>query len=154
MADKRGGYRRPAHPAPASGPGKLARRTDGRQPTRELSNPKYGEQAAFASAQQAAPMSETGGGASAGMPMAPVGPDLSGLTPMDAPTQNPDEPITAGMPQGAGPGSTMAPQQPTITPEQAARLRSYIPTLVLLASTEDASPATKQFVRQLRAELG
>lgn len=153
MADGRGGYRRPSNPAPVSGPGALSKRTDGRQPTRALSDARYGEQQAFQAAQQAAPMAETPGGNAAGMG-APALPDLSGLTPMDAPTAFPDQPITAGMPTGPGAGSINAPSEPTITPEQANKLRSYIPTLVLLASRDDASPATKQFVRNLRAQLG
>lgn len=153
MADGRGGYRRPAHPAAASGPGRLSRRTDGRQPTQSLPDAKYGEQQAFQNAQQAAPMAESAGGLGAAG-AAPSGPDLSNIIPMGAPTQFPDEPIQAGLPMGPGAGSTMAPQAPTLSPEDAKRLQAYIPTLVLLASREDASPATRQFVRQLRAELG
>jgi hypothetical protein len=148
-----GGYRRPEHPAPVSGPGALSKRTDGKQPLMSLPDAKYGEQQAFQNAQQAAPVSESAGGmGAAGSP--PQGPDLSSIVPMGAPTQNPGEPITAGMPQGPGPGSTMPPTPPTLSPADAQRLQGYIPTLVLLASREDASPATKQFVRQLRAELG
>lgn len=153
MAGQHGGYRRPTHPAAASGPGRLSRRTDGRQPVQTLPDAKYGEQQAFQAAQQAAPMAADAGGL-ATQPGAPALPDLSGVVPMDAGTQMPDQPITAGLPMGEGPGSSMAPQKPTITPEEANRLRSYIPTLVLLASRDDAGPATKQFVRQLRAELG
>ena len=152
MADGHGGYRRPAHPAAVSGPGRLSKRTDGRQPVETLPDAKYGEQAAFQAAQQAAPMSETPGGNAASL--GSMMPDLSGITPMGAPSQFPDQPITAGMPTGPGEGATTAPQAPTLSPEDAQRLRGYIPTLVLLASREDASPATRQFVRQLRAELG
>lgn len=155
MADGRGGYRRPSNPAPASGPGALSKRTDGRQPTRPLPNAKYGENAAFEQAQQAAPMSgDIGMGAGAGPMAPPTGPDLSGIVPFGDPSQRPDEPITAGMPQGPGGGSVFNPQKPTITKEQAERLRSYLPVLVVLASQEDADPATRQFVRQLRGELG
>lgn len=151
MPDGRGGYRAPANPAPVSGPGALSQRTDGRQAVRDLPNAKYGENAAFRAAEGAAPMSESGPVAApaGGVPL-----DLSRIVPMDAPTQMPDQPITAGLPTGDGPGSTAAPQRPQITPEQAQRLRSYIPTLTILASSDDASPATRQFVRQLRAELG
>lgn len=151
MANGHGGYRKPTHPAPVSGPGALSRRTDGGpQAIRDLPNAKYGENTAFRAAQQAAPMS--GGMAPAGgAPM--MGPDLSGIVPMGAPSQRPSEPITAGMPFGPGPGSsTMAPGR--MTPEQADRLRSYLPVLILLASQDDADPSTKQFVRQLRGELG
>ena len=146
MPNGHGGYRRPANPAPVSGPGKLSRRTDGGpgsgQPVRDLPDARYGENAAFRAAQQAAPMS--GGGV-----------DLSNVVPFGAPSQRPEEPITAGMPFGPGAGSSLPPEGPgNLTPEQAERLKSYLPVLVMLASQDDADPATKRFVRQLRAELG
>ncbi len=143
MANGHGGYRRPSNPAPVSGPGALSARTDGgpTQPIRDLPDAKYGENAAFRAAQGAAPMST-------GLP------DLSSIVPMGAPSERPDEPITAGMPFGPGPGSSVPAQGPgNLTPEQADRLRSYLPVLVILASQDDADPATKKFVRQLRAEL-
>lgn len=156
MANGHGGYRKPNNPAPVSGPGAKSQRTDGGpgQPVRDLPDAKYGENAAFRTAQQAAPMS--GGGGGMGGAAAPAGlPDLSGIVPMGAPSQRPDEPITAGMPFGAGPGSTAsASDSGGLTPEQAARLRSYLPVLVMLASQDDADPQTKRFVRQLRGDLG
>lgn len=150
-----GGYRRPSNPAPVSGPGALSRRTDGRQPSQQLSDAKYGEQKAYQEAQSAAPMSgDLGGlmGSGAGAPAG--GPDLGSLIPFGAPSQRPDEPISAGMPGGLGAGPSMPTQQPTLTKEQAERLRSYLPVLVVLASRDDADPNTRQFVRQLRGELG
>jgi hypothetical protein len=138
MANGHGGYRRPANPAPVSGPGALSKRTDGRQPTMELPNAKYGEAQAFREAQQAAPVS-------GGMP------DLSGIVPFGAPTQRPEEPLTAGMPFGPG-GGPSVPAQP-VANEAAAKLRSYLPVLTLLASQDDADPATRQFVRQIRGDL-
>lgn len=120
---------------------------------RDLPNAKYGENAAFTAAEQAAPMSQSAGGMGAQAAPPSLAPDLSGIVPMGAPSQRPDEPVTAGMPFGPGAGST-APSGPGgMTAEQAARLRSYLPVLVLLASQDDADPNTKQFVRQLRAEL-
>jgi hypothetical protein len=119
-----------------------------------LPDAKYGEQQAYKNAQQAAPMAASAGGMGAAAAAPQSGPDLSNIVPMGAPTQMPDQPITAGLPMGPGAGSTMAPQQPSLSPQDAKRLQAYIPTLVLLASQEDASPATRQFVRQLRAELG
>jgi hypothetical protein len=155
MANGHGGYRKPTNPAPASGPGRLARRTDGGpgQPIRDLPNAKYGENAAFRTAQQAAPMSPNGAGSGAAPAAPSLGPDLSGIVGLGEPSQRPDEPITAGMPFGAGPGPTTAPDT-NMTPEVAARLRSYLPVLILLASQDDVDPHTKQFVRQLRGELG
>lgn len=152
MSDgQHGGYRRPTHPAPVSGPGALSKRTDGRQPVRTLPNAKYGEGAAFEQAQQAAPMSGDIGGV---MPGAAPGPDLSGIVPLDAPSQRPDEPLTAGMSGGPGAGPAVANRPSPMTAEQAAKVRAYLPVLVVLASRDDADANTKQFVRQLRAELG
>lgn len=99
-------------------------------------------------------MSESAGGLGAAAAPAAAGPDLSNIVPFGAATQNPDQPITAGLPTGPGAGSTLSPTQPTVSPEVARKLQGYIPTLVILASREDADPATRQFVRQLRAELG
>lgn len=149
-----GGYRRPSNPAPVSGPGALSRRTDGRQPTQQLSDAKYGEQKAYQEAQGAAPMSGDLGMAPGGP--APAGPDLSSIVPFGAPSARPDEPITAGLSGGLGGGPAIParPSQQTLNPETQARLRSYMPVLVALASQDDADPQTRQFVRQLRAELG
>lgn len=152
MANGHGGYRRPANPAPVSGPGALSKRTDGRQPVRDLPDARYGENAAFREAQQSAPMvqGQTGGAAAPSM-----GPDLSGIVGLGAPTQRPDEPLTAGLSGGMGAGpSAPAVQAPQLSPEQRTRLQSYLPVLTVLASMPDADPATKQYVRNMRADLG
>jgi len=141
MANGHGGYREPANPAPVSGPGALSQRTDG-QGKMQLPDAKYGEQAAFQDAQAAAPMA--------------AGPDLGSIVPMGAPSQRPDEDIMAGMSggPGAGPSVLPAPNLGGMEPQDADRLRNALPVLILLASSPDASPATKQYVRQLRGELG
>lgn len=152
MANGHGGYRRPTSPSPVSGPGALSRRTDGQQPTMDLPNAKYGENAAFRQAQMAAPMSGDIGAPAGGAPA--LGPDLSSIVPLGAPTQRPDEPITAGLSGGPGAGPAVPNRPSPLTPQQAERLRSYLPVLIVLASRDDADPNTKQLVRQLRAELG
>jgi hypothetical protein len=86
-----GGYRKPTNPAPVSGPGKLARRTDGKQPVMNMTGGKYGENKALREMQGSAPMSQI-------QSAVPV-------TDIFAPTQRPNEPVTAGMPFGAGPNS-------------------------------------------------
>lgn len=131
MANGHGGYRQPTNPAPVSGPGALSRRTDG---------PMHGP----------VPGAAAPGGAEA--QVAP-GPDLSSLVPLDAPSGRPEEPITAGVPFGPGAGPS-AGHPSGLTQASAERLRSYLPVLIMLASREDADPATKQYVRQLRGELG
>lgn len=97
----RGGYRRPGNPAPVSGPGKLARRTDGGpiQGPKVAPGGKYGERKAMQEIQAAAPMAAT--------QRIPNKVDINTLppvTPLTAPTSRPEEPITAGAPFGPGPG--------------------------------------------------
>jgi len=106
-----GGYQKPKHPAPVSGPGKMARRTDGgpgdkRQPAQAIPSQNYGDGVQMQALQTAAPLAATGSmngvepGASAS-PQAVLPP----VVPLDAPSQRPDEPITAGIDRGPGPGA-------------------------------------------------
>jgi hypothetical protein len=90
-----GGYRAPSNPAPVSGPGALSQRTDGgpTQGAKYISGLQYGQGQETYSNQLAAPM--------AGNPMEPV--DMP--TELMAPTNRPNEPITAGLDIGEGPGS-------------------------------------------------
>ena len=93
----RGGYRKPANPAPVSGPGALSRRTDGgpTQAARPIpSGGQYGARKDMMELQSGAPM--------AGNP-APQ-PNINPITSMFEATQRPEEPITAGADMGAGPG--------------------------------------------------
>lgn len=82
-----GGYRAPANPAPVSGPGALSARTDG-VPAGQVTGLPYGENG---------PLNQMAGSA----PMAPPRPQV---VPLDAPSQNPMEPVTSGVPIGPGPG--------------------------------------------------
>lgn len=85
--------------AGAAGPGKFSKRTD-------LPSQYYGEGVETASVKSGAPLASTRGvadnvggrPANAPVPSAPV-------TELFAPTQRPEEPITAGIDRGAGPGS-------------------------------------------------
>lgn len=104
MAEQRGGYRRPANPAPVSGPGALSRRTDGgptTQGARYMRGGSYGEGQEMMGLQQGAPM------AAQPKPIAPLPPARAALppiVPLTAPTQRPDEPPEFGMSFGPGPG--------------------------------------------------
>lgn len=122
MADGRGGYRAPSNPAPVSGVGKNSRRTDGgpvqalrRLPAAEgFAQPNaYGEDTSYYQEQRTAPLA-AGPQASTPPPPQPAGggqsqqaaaPPLPQVVPMGAPSQRPDEPVTAGADLGAGPGS-------------------------------------------------
>jgi hypothetical protein len=87
-----------------SGIGKDAKRTDlnvSQQPLRYISGMPYGEGQATYNQQASAPMAVN--------PLAEV---QSDITPITAFTQRGDEPITAGLDFGAGPGSEVMPVTP------------------------------------------
>lgn len=146
MANGHGGYREPRKPAAVSGPGKYSRRTDGGpgQTKARLTDAKYGEQKRFQEIQGGAPMG--------GQPV-----DTSAIVPLSAPSQRPDEPVTAGSALGPGPGPEVlgmgSPDAPAMDEQTKARVRAWMPALMWAASQPDASPETRQFVRQLRGDL-
>ncbi len=95
-----GGYKQPSNPAPVSGPGALSQRTDGgavdgmTQPQQQYTGFPYGTNGAIEEQQSGAPM--------AGNPF-----PMADVTPLGAPTQRPDQPITAGINEGPGGGSEL-----------------------------------------------
>lgn len=91
---------------------------------------------------------------------APEGPAYGGMnfpqlgTLMD-PTARPEEPITAGVDFGPGPGSEVLPQgfnNNTRPDENALIARQYLPELVIAARSQDAPDSFKRFVNYLVAE--
>lgn len=145
-----GGYRQPSSPAPVSGPGALSKRTDGPagggQPVRTPSGGAYGERKELDQLQQSAPLAASPGG-DVGAP-APV--DLTeGLIGFDAPSQMPEEPVTAGAAMGAGAGleALGLPNQPM---DDVKRLIPYLPVLEHMANQPGASKAARNLVRQLK----
>ena len=85
--------------AGAAGPGKFSKRTD-------LPSQYYGEGVETASVKSGAPLASTRGVADnvGGRPSNPPVPSAP-VTELFAPSQRPDEPVTAGIDMGAGPGS-------------------------------------------------
>lgn len=157
MAERRhGGYRKPEKPAPVSGPGKLSKRTDGgpAQKVRPMTGGPYGEGKELERLQQSAPMAAEG-------PSAPVKAAQSGpprepvnVTPFNAPSAYPDEPVTAGAPAGAGVGpEAMGLTSPMAQADlqDARRLLDYLPVLEFIASQPGASNAMRAYVRQIKA---
>jgi hypothetical protein len=77
------------------------------------------------------------------------------LTPLHAPTERPDEPVTAGAAQGAGVG----PEALGLATDDSTRkadadaLRKQLPLLIWQANQPDATPSFKLWVRQVRANL-
>jgi hypothetical protein len=133
MANGHGGYRKPGHPAPVSGPGKYARRTDGgpAQVQSAAPNQDYGEAKQQINAQRIAPMAgkeplpkasslPSGGEAPQTLPTF-TGTDLT------APSQRPNEPITTGVDigEGAGPEILGLPNPAQGTGQMTALLQRY-----------------------------
>jgi hypothetical protein len=107
--------------AQVSGPGKLARRVDGtafdknatRQPIREMPSQVYGEGIELAGVQGGAAMNAT-----------PSMPAAMRPTPLSAPTERPQEPITTGAPFGPGSGREVMPIPPMPIDETANLVRA------------------------------
>lgn len=102
MAENRGGFRPTApqnNPANVSATGGAGQ--SGTQPARYISGLGYGEGQATMAQQQAAPMA----GPTKSKAASPLVGMMAPLTPLTAPTERPDEPLTAGMDFGPGPGS-------------------------------------------------
>lgn len=122
MPNAHGGYRKPTHSAPVSGPGALSKRTDG-QVQAAPTGMAYGDHQALMAQESTAPMSadpstptpnipapqRAAASAPGGAPAQPRQP----ITPIGAPSQRPNEPVTAGVDIGTGPGSEVLPMQHT-----------------------------------------
>ena len=149
MAEQQGGYRRPSNPAPVSGPGALSRRTDGRQGARYMAGGEYGEGQEMMDLQTSAPMSKApeqprprrGQGAAQVMEEGPR------PTPLFAPTERPDEPVTAGAPFGPGPGPDVLSGPPQSRPPAVIK---YLPYLEQATRWADTPDTFKAFVRYLQ----
>lgn len=144
MADGHGGYRAPAHPAPAgtSLPGSLSRRTDGGVADMIAPGGPYGSRQDMQQIQSGAKM----------LPDVPEvqAPqiDPSQLTPIDAPTNRPDEPVTAGVQEAL---ASQQQQSAQVDAQTQQRLRNALPTLLWAASSPRASEDLRGFVRQVQA---
>ncbi len=104
----------------------------------------------------APPAPPAGGGPPAQGTPAPQGPPPGGVGAFGRPTDRPGEPITAGLPTGAGPGpdALMFNQVSSQEDIDLKNLKPYLPVLELMASQPGASQATINFVRRLRGASG
>lgn len=126
--------------AGASGPGKFSSRTD-------LPSQYYGEGLETANLKSQQKLSKTRGVADdvGGRPSNPLTP----ITPLYAPTRQPDVPATNGVDIGGGAGSdALALRQPDDTNFRAA-IQSYKPVLAYVADLPNTSPETRAAIRQL-----
>ena len=76
------------------------------------------------------------------------------LTPLDAPTDRPNEPVTEGMPFGAGAGpEVMYANNQNADAEDMKRLRAALPVLSVIADLPSTSNAFRNYVTHLRGVL-
>ena len=131
-----------------SGPGPYAKRTD-----LQYQPDAYGEGVQYAAEKAGAPLAKA-----PKSPMLSQAPVVSAaqapVTGLYEPTQRPNEPITHGVAigEGAGPEVLMM-NQSQDTPEDKARMLSYLPVLENAAAQPDSSQAFRNYVRVLRANL-
>ena len=136
--------------AGVSGPGKFSKRTDGLS----FESTEYGSGVENAANKAGAPLAKTADvrGARASEVRAAA---QEAVTPLYAPTQRPDEPITSGIPMGAGPGpEVLGMNQPSAdTDADRQKLLSYLPALETIAQSPSSSQSFRNYVRLLRANL-
>lgn len=156
MADNHGGYRKPANPAPVSGPGSLSQRTDGgpasKQAIRSLPDAGYGEQAEFRGIQTGAPIAKV---EPQKVPSIQADEGIRPL-PLDAPSARSDEPVTAGANAGPGPGmdSLGLLDESNLAASDVKYLLQYLPTLQWIVDTNpNSSFSTRALVRFLRSQV-
>ena len=142
-----GGYRKPGTPAPVSGPGALSKRTDGRiaEGYAYGMNKQINDQAAAAPLKKA-PSFNAGSARMGEMRSMNVAPPQTPVTPLTAPTMNPDESVMAGINMGGGPGSEalMLPSNQDNAAQFNKSIASYYPVLSYVASRENTSPETRR----------
>jgi hypothetical protein len=148
-----GGYQRPENPAMFSGPGALSQRTDGQpsvdnptQAAQYISGMPYGEGSALNDIQSAAPLAGNGGAFVDNGPT-PI--------PLGTSTMFPEQPVTAGISRGPGPGPevlSIAPTDPGLIQDKQ-NLAMMTGLLGRFADSPNSSYATRQLLRQMRSML-
>lgn len=125
-------------------PGKAyPNRTDLNQGIKTAPGQAYGAQARQAEGQAAIPLPQSP--APQAMPFTP--PQPGGFA---APTQNPGEPVTAGLPLGAGPGPEIL-NQPNPNSDSLAQLKAIYSTLNPMA---DGAEQLRQIIERLEPSAG
>lgn len=134
MAPRSGGFNNSGQAM--SPPGAMSQRTDMQpQGSMDLPNAGYGEAKAFSEIQAGAPMQ-----GAASMPRLPS---------LFAPTERPDQPLTAGADIGPGPGSDVLPQDQAFTRDMQ-KIAEYLPAFERMAASDDAPETFRRFVRFVR----
>jgi hypothetical protein len=137
--------------AGAAGPGKFSKRTD-----MDLGSIAYGEGVETAAIKAGAPLARTPDVRGASATQVRQAAAQAPVTPLFAPTERPEEPISTGIAMGEGPGPEvlgMNNAQPEDDTNFRATLIEYMPVLNYIASLPSTSPETRKALRQLRDNL-
>ena len=114
--------------AGVSGPGKFSKRTDGLS----FQSTEYGSGVEQAAIKAGAPLAKTPDVRPTSLSEQGMAPSqLEPVTPLFAPSQRPDEPITSGIPLGAGPG-------PEVLGMRSAPVEKYSDTLAKLLPYDES----------------
>lgn len=143
-----GGYRKPGNPASVSGPGALAKRTDGTPAIGSAGGEDYGEAQALHDLQRDTPTQSVSAG---GSPGGGGGMAMPAPTPFDAPSGS-ETPVTDGAALGAGAGVS------ALGLDSKTESRSLSPGMIqlMLAASQrrGASPSFRKLVRGAIVERG
>lgn len=149
MANGHGGYRQPSNPAPVSNPGRESARTDRGPRQMDITGGSYGSGKEFQEQQSGAPLSGSPGQPGGGSAPMPV-PMPTGL---GEPSQNPDEPVTAGAAAGAGPSARDIGLDVDPDLDLAQKFGPILPVLRRMADSSTATAAFRRQVRELEARI-
>jgi hypothetical protein len=127
-----------------SGPGKFAKRTD-----LNVESTGYGDKVAYDANKSAAPLATAQ--KSPLLSQAPQVQPVQGVGLYD-PTQRPNEPVTAGVDVGAGPGSESL-MINQISNDDKDIVAKYLPSLTSMASAQDTPQSFRAFVSFLQGSL-
>lgn len=130
-----------------SGPGPYAKRTD-RQGAKQLPNAAYGEQKQFQADQAGAPMAKSP------TPQMPKLNPMADVVPLTAPTQRPNEFVTAGVDAGPGPGREALGLKSPVDNQlkDLSKLSKYMPLMMQFADSPESTGTMKAFVKYLRSQ--
>lgn len=123
-----------------SGPGKYAKRTD-----LEYQSTAYGDGVAYDAAKAGAPLAKAP--EIKGTPASAV--RAADITPLFAPSQRPEEPVTTGIDMGMGAGSEVLAMRQDDDTNFRAAISSYKPVLNFIADQPNTSPETRAAIRKL-----
>ena len=129
-----------------AGPGKYSTRTDNLQ----MGSIAYGEGVETADIKSGAPLATTADAVSG--PTGRLRQESAPVTGLYAPTERPEEPITAGIDMGEGAGSD-ALMMNQIKQDDQDIVAKYLPSLSAMASAQDTPQSFRAFVSFLQGSL-